>query len=127
MHTSLGGSIGAVVISPYDVEYSPTNHGYAPARMCSSGLVMLFLTWSVGMVILFRLLGVVILAGIGVILIMIPINWRVSNLQTKYAACSCSFICTAKQAAWKNACMEKKDRRIKFIAEVLHLIRLIKV
>jgi hypothetical protein len=39
------------------------------------------------MVILFRLLGVAIFAGLAVIIVVAPINWWVSKVQTKYAAC----------------------------------------
>lgn len=65
----------------------------------------------VGVILLWRELGVAFLPGIGILCSIFPINWVLSTAFAKY----------------QNARMTKKDERIKIISEVLSGIQAIKL
>lgn len=65
----------------------------------------------VGVILLWRELGVAFLPGIGILCSIIPINWVLSTVSAKYQC----------------ARMTKKDERIKIISEVLSGIQIVKL
>ncbi|KAG4066305.1 hypothetical protein HA402_000529 [Bradysia odoriphaga] len=65
----------------------------------------------VGVILLWRELGVAFLPGIGILCSIFPINWALSTVSAKYQC----------------ARMTKKDERIKIISEVLSGIQIVKL